>query len=139
MLFRTAIDSVERRDGVIFGVGTDIIETARIARVVARGRQYLETIFTENEIAYCEGKAHKSQHYAARYAAKEAALKALGVGQARGLAFRDIEVLNDENGQPQLFFHGRTSQMLERLQVKHAVLSLSHTRESAVAVIILEK
>jgi holo-[acyl-carrier protein] synthase len=71
---------------VIFGVGTDIIEVERIGRMVARGRQYLETIFTDKEIEYCESKARKSQHYAVRYAAKEAALKALNAGWQIGRA-----------------------------------------------------
>ncbi len=123
---------------MIFGVGTDIIEMERIAEMVARGRQYLQTIFTQNEIEYCESKAKKSQHYAVRYAAKEAALKALGTGWRDGLAFSDIEVIDDERGQPQVIVHGRVKDMFARQQIKRASVSLSHSRDCAIAVIILE-
>jgi len=124
---------------VIFGIGMDIIEMERIERLVARGKQHLETIFTTKEIEYCEGKARKSQHYAVRYAAKEAALKALGTGWRDGLSFCDIEVIDDAQGKPQLFVHGKAREMLDQHQIKQTSISLSHSRESAVAVIILEK
>lgn len=124
---------------MIFGVGTDIIEMERLAKMVARGRQYLETIFTEKEIEYCESKARKSQHYAVRYAAKEAALKALGVGWRDGFAFCDIEVIDDERGRPQILVHGKVKELFEHHQIKQTSISLSHSRESAIAVIILEK
>jgi len=123
---------------VIFGIGTDIIEVARIGKMVARGRQYLGTIFTEEEIIYCESKARKSQHYAVRYAAKEAALKALSVGWREGLAFCDIEVIDDDRGKPQVFVHGKVKDLFEQHQIKQTSISLSHSKESAIAVIILE-
>jgi holo-[acyl-carrier protein] synthase len=124
---------------VIFGIGTDIIETERIGKMVARGRQYLKAIFTEKEIEYCESKARKSQHYAVRYAAKEAILKALSVGWRDGLAFCDIEVIDDERGSPHVFVHGRVKDLFEHHQIKQTSISLSHSKESAIAVIILEK
>lgn len=124
---------------MIFGIGTDIIETERIGDMVARGRQYLETIFTDKEIEYCESKARKFQHYAVRYAAKEAALKALGTGWRDGLSFCDIEVIDDERGQPQVFVHGKVKELFEHHQIKQTSLSLSHSRETAIAVIILER
>ncbi len=123
---------------MIFGIGTDIIELERIGEMVARGREYLETVFTESEIAYCESKAHKAQHYAVRYAAKEAALKALGTGWRDGLSFADIEVIDDERGQPQVRLHGKVKQLFDRHQIKQTSISLSHSRQNAVAVIILE-
>jgi holo-[acyl-carrier protein] synthase len=123
---------------VIFGIGTDIIEVARIGEMAARGRQYLETIFTEKEIEYCESKARKSQHYAVRYAAKEAALKALSIGWRDGLGFCEIEVLDDERGKPQVFVHGKVKALFEQLQIKQTSISLSHSKESAIAVVILE-
>lgn len=123
---------------MIFGIGTDIIETERIGKLVARGRPYLETIFTEKEIEYCESKARKSEHYAVRYAAKEAALKALSVGWRDGLAFCDIEVIDDERGKPEVFVHGKVRELFERLQIQRTSISLSHSRETAIAVIILE-
>ncbi len=123
---------------VIFGIGTDIIEVERIEKMVARGRQYLDTIFTVKEIEYCEARARKSEHYAARYAAKEAVLKALGTGWRDGLAFSEIEVVNDELGKPRVLLHGRVKESFEYHQIKQTSVSISHSRDCAIAVIILE-
>ncbi len=123
---------------MIFGIGTDIIEVERVAKMVARGRQYLETIFTNQEIKYCETKAKKSEHYAARYAAKEATLKAIGTGWRDGFAFSDIEVINDRLGKPQVFLHGKVRRFFDRKQIRQISISLSHSKESAVAMIVLE-
>ena len=123
---------------MIFGIGTDIIETRRVGRIVARGRPYLESIFTQQEIEYCESKRRKSEHYAVRYAAKEAALKALGVGWSDGLALAEIEVVDDERGKPEVIVHGKVKELFEHQQIRHASLSLSHAKENAIAVIILE-
>ena len=124
---------------MIHGMGTDIFETKRMAKLVARGRPYLETIFTEKEIDYCESKARPSEHYAARYAAKEAILKALGTGWRDGLVFSDIEICTDELGKPQVFLHGKVKEFYDRQQIRQTLISLSHTREIAIAVAILEK
>jgi holo-[acyl-carrier protein] synthase len=124
---------------VIFGVGTDIIEVARMEKMVARGRQYLETIFTEKERDYCETRVRKSEHYAARYAAKEAFLKALGTGWRDGLAFSDIEIINDDLGKPQVFLHGEVKEFLDHHQIKQTSISISHIKEIAIAIVILEK
>jgi holo-[acyl-carrier protein] synthase len=123
---------------VIFGIGTDIIEVKRVGKMVARGRQYLETIFTEKEMHYCEAKARKSEHYAARYAAKEAILKALGTGWRGGLAYSDIEIINEEMGQPQVLVRGEVRNFFNDHQIQKTLISLSHTREIAIAVVILE-
>jgi holo-[acyl-carrier protein] synthase len=120
-------------------MGTDISETKRMAKLVAKGRPYLETIFTEKEIDYCESQARPCEHYAARYAAKEAVLKALGTGWRDGLAFSDIEIRNDELGKPQVFLHGKVKEFCDRHQIRQTVVSLSHTREIAIAVAILER
>jgi holo-[acyl-carrier protein] synthase len=124
---------------VIYGLGTDMLKVERMAKLVAKGRPYLATLFTEKEIAYCESKARKSEHYAARYAAKEAVLKALGTGWRDGLAFADIEILNDEMGKPEVFLHGKAKEFFDRQQIVQASISLSHTSETAMAVVILEK
>ena len=124
---------------MIFGIGTDIIEVERIEKMVARGRQYLETIFTEKEMEYCESKARKSEHYAVRYAAKEATFKALGTGWRDGFAFSEIEVINDELGKPQVFLNGKVKEFFDLHQIKQTSISLSHGKASAIAVIILEK
>jgi holo-[acyl-carrier protein] synthase len=109
-----------------------------MAKLVARGRPYLQTIFTDNEIDYCESKARPCEHFAARYAAKEAVLKALGTGWRDGLAFSDIEIRNDELGKPQAILHGKVRELCDRLQIRRTLVSLSHTREIAIAVAILE-
>ncbi len=123
---------------MIIGIGTDIIEVERIEKMVARGRPYLEAIFSKQEIEYCETKARKSEHYAARYAAKEATLKALGVGQRNGFAFSDVEVINDELGRPKIFPHGKVKDLFDSHQISQTSISLSHSKENAIAVIILE-
>jgi holo-[acyl-carrier protein] synthase len=124
---------------MIYGIGTDIFEVERIAKLVARGKSYLETVFTRNEMDYCEPKARKSEHYAARYAAKEAVLKALGTGWRDGLAFSDIEILDDELGKPQVLLHGKTKEFFEYQKIGQISISLSHTSDTAMAVAVLEK
>jgi len=124
---------------VIFGIGTDIIEVKRVEKMVAKGRQYLETIFTEKEMDYCEAKARRSEHYAARYAAKEAILKALGTGWRGGLAYSDIEITNEELGKPQVFVRGEVKVFFDHHQIQQTSISLSHTKEIAIAFIVLEK
>ena len=124
---------------MIFGVGTDIIEVARMEKLAAKGMQYLETIFTEKERDYCETRARKSEHYAARYAAKEAFLKALGTGFRDGLAFCDIEIINDDLGKPQVLLHGEVKKIFDHHQIGQISISISHVKEIAIAVVILEK
>jgi holo-[acyl-carrier protein] synthase len=124
---------------VIFGIGTDMIRVDRIEKLVEEGRPYLETIFTEREMDYCETRARKSEHYAARYAAKEALLKALGSGWRDGLAFSDIEIVNDKLGKPQVILHGEVKTHFESHHIRQTSISLSHIDEIAIAVVILEK
>lgn len=124
---------------MIHGIGTDLFEVDRMERLVARGKPYLETIFSENEINSCDAQARKSEHFAARYAAKEALLKALGTGWRGGLAFSDIEVLNDELGKPQVVLHGKVKAFCEEQQLTNILISLSHTKTTAIAVVVLER
>jgi len=123
---------------MIFGIGTDIIEVKRMDKLVSRGRQYLETIFSENEINYCETKAKRSEHYAARYAAKESILKALGTGWRGGLAYSDIEIINEESGKPQVFVRGEVKRYFDQHQIRQTSISMSHSKEIAIAFVILE-
>lgn len=123
---------------MIFGIGTDIVELERVQAMLARGRQHLETIFTDKEIEYCEGKARKAEHYGVRFAAKEAVLKALRCGWRNGLGFCEIEVLDDELGQPRVFVQGKVKALFEKQGIKQASISLSHSTENAIAVVILE-
>jgi len=124
---------------VIFGIGTDIIETEQFGSAAARGRQYLQTLFTPKEIEYCESKARAAQHYAVRYAAKQATLKALSAVSIRGPALCDIEIVDDERGMPEVFVYGRVKALFEEHHISRASVALSHCKDNAVAVVILEK
>ena len=123
---------------MIFSIGTEMIDTERMGQLVAKGRPQLEALFSAREIEYCESKTRKAQHYAVRYAAKGAALKALNAGGREGLALSDIEVIDDERGKPEVFVSGKVKDLFEHHRIKLASLSLSHTKESAIAVIILQ-
>lgn len=125
---------------MIFGIGTDIIEVARMERSLEKNDALMRRIFTEREQAYCnKGTVTRYQCYAARFAAKEAFFKALGTGYRYGMAFHEIEVLNDELGKPIVYPHGKVKEYLEKHQVKHIHLSVSHVKEMANAMVIMEK
>lgn len=123
---------------MIIGIGTDIIEVARIEKVMSRDTGFRDKIFTEGEIAYCEPKRNKYQHYAARFSAKEAFLKAVGTGWRFGVRFADIDVYHDEMGQPHIRTSGVAKELTERLSVSKIHVSLSHLKELATAVVVLE-
>jgi holo-[acyl-carrier protein] synthase len=124
---------------MIVGTGIDIAEVRRIAESMQRfGDRFLRRVFTEAEIRYCDSKANRAERYAARFAAKEAAMKALGTGWSRGVRWRDLEVTRQPGGRPTLAFHGKAAEFAARLGVKHVALSLSHTSEQAIAQVILE-
>lgn len=124
---------------VVFGIGTDIIEVERVEQMLARGKEYLDTIFTQAEVEYCESKVRKAQHFAARFAAKEAVLKALGTGWRDGFAFADIEIRNDELGQPQVIPHGKVKEFLDHHRIVRTAISMTHSGGLAIAVAILEQ
>lgn len=124
---------------MIFGIGTDIIEVARMEKHLVSNPKLLEKIFTTVEQAYAEPKAYKYQHYAARFSAKEAFFKALGTGYRYGMAFHEIEVINDELGKPVITVHGKVKAYLEKHGVKQIHLSISHVKEMANAFVVLEK
>ncbi len=124
---------------MIVGTGIDIAEVPRIAESIERfGDRFLRRIFTDGEIQYCDSKANRVERYAARFAAKEAAMKALGTGWSRGVRWRDIEVVRQPGGRPTIKFHGRAAGFAARLGTKNIALSLSHTAEQAIAQVILE-
>ena len=124
---------------MILGSGVDLCEVPRIEAAVARyGSRFLERIFTAREIAYADRKANRFERYAARFAAKEAGMKALGTGWHGGIAWRDFEVVNLPSGRPTLNFHGRAAEVAAKLGVRHVALSLTHTKEQALAMVILE-
>lgn len=124
---------------MITGIGTDLIEVDRLAGKISKDEGFRELVFSPNEILYCEGKANKYQHYAARFAAKEAFLKAIGTGWISGIAFNEIEISNDKNGKPLLNLVGATSKFLEAYGIGKTWVSLSHLSTISSAVVILEK
>lgn len=124
---------------MIVGTGIDIAEVPRIAESIERfGERFLKRVFTEGEIRYCDSKANRVERYAARFAAKEAAMKALGTGWNRGVRWRDVEVARQPGGRPTIVFHGKAAEFAAQLGAKNAALSLSHTPEQAIASVILE-
>lgn len=122
---------------MILGLGTDITDVARIAKSVADTR-FKERVFSPAEIAYCESRAHKNESFAARFAAKEAFFKALGTGWRGGLAFNEVEITNDDLGKPSLQLIGTTAGIVAEKNIISIHVSLSHTKETAIAVVIIE-
>ncbi len=123
---------------MIFGIGTDIIEVARMERHITSNSSLKEKLFTAREQAYSENKATVFQHYAARFAAKEAFFKALGTGYRYGMAFHEIEVVNDDLGKPIVHLHGKVKEFIEKEGIQHIHLSISHVKEMASAFVVLE-
>ena len=125
---------------MILGTGIDLCEVERIrkAMVAGYGGRFRTRVYTELEIAYAESKANKWERYAARFAAKEAGMKALGTGWHGGLGWRDLEVANLRSGRPTLRLHGKGAEIAARMGVKNISLSMTHTAEQAMAVVILE-
>ena len=124
---------------MIVGTGIDITEVPRIAAAIARhGERFLKRVFTAAEIRYCESKKNKAERYAARFAAKEAAMKAVGTGWRGGVSWTDIEVTREPGGRPTLRLSGKVKQHADRLGARRASLSLTHTEQTAMAQVILE-
>lgn len=124
---------------MIVGTGVDLAEVPRIQASVERfGRRFIERIYTPAEIAYVERKANKFERYAARFAAKEAGMKAIGTGWKRGVRWQDFEVANLPSGKPTLKLHGVAAKVAAGLGVTNVTLSLTHTKEYGLANVILE-
>jgi holo-[acyl-carrier protein] synthase len=124
---------------MIVGTGVDITEVPRIAATIERfGDRFVKRVFTDVEIRYCESKQNKAERYAARFAAKEAALKAIGTGWRGGVTWHDVEITREPGGRPVISFHGVAAQFASKLGVKRTHISLSHTVEHAIAHVILE-
>ncbi|MEK7407255.1 MAG: holo-ACP synthase [Acidobacteriota bacterium] len=124
---------------MIVGAGLDLAEVDRVRKAIERhGRRFLERVFTPAEIAYVERRGSRFQRYAARFAAKEAGMKAIGTGWRGGVRWQDFEVANLPSGQPTLRLHGQAGIVAGRLGVKHVSLSLTHTAGTAMAMVILE-
>jgi holo-[acyl-carrier protein] synthase len=124
---------------VILGIGTDLAEVPRIRRSIENfGDRFLGRIYTERERTYASRKANAAERFAARFAAKEAGMKAIGTGLRHGITWKDFEVVNEPSGRPTLRLTGVAKQIAERLGVQRISLSLTHTAEMAFAVVILE-
>lgn len=123
---------------MIIGTGIDIIEVERVAQRVGAELGFRELVFSKDEMQYCDSKAFPYQHYAARFAAKEAFLKAVGRGWDSGLALPEIEVINQPDGRPVLRLSGQTGEKLANLGIRSVHLSLSHLKSTATAIVILE-
>jgi holo-[acyl-carrier protein] synthase len=124
---------------VIVGLGIDLAEVERIRTAIERhGRRFTDRIYTVAEIAYVERKANRYERYAARFAAKEAAMKAISTGWRRGVRWQDFEVTNLPSGRPTLQFHGVAARIADELGVRNIALSLTHTAEQGMAIVILE-
>ena len=125
---------------MIVSIGIDIIEVARIREVLLRTPRFVERVYTQAERNYCDSRgAVTAQHYAARFAAKEAALKALQTGWRGGISWQDVEVSARENGAPYLIFTGQVKKIFEQFGATATHLSISHTSEHAIAQVILER
>jgi holo-[acyl-carrier protein] synthase len=124
---------------MIVGLGLDIAEIDRIeAAIVRHGAPFLERLFTPSEVAYCESHKAKYERYAARFAAKEAAMKALGTGWSHGVRWRDIEVTREPSGKPTLRLEGVAAQIAQRMGVKNISLTITHSGNLALAEVIFE-
>jgi holo-[acyl-carrier protein] synthase len=121
------------------GVGIDIIDVARVAQRIEKENGFKEMIFSVDEINYCESKANKFEHYAARFAAKEAFFKALGTGWITGTSFNEVSIINNIKGKPELILSGETKKTLHVLEAANIKISLSHLKTIATAIVIIEK
>ncbi|MFN8249159.1 MAG: holo-ACP synthase [Ferruginibacter sp.] len=123
---------------MIHGVGIDMIEVQRVEEKMLRHETFRSYVFSEAEIGYCEKATHKFEHYAARFAAKEAFFKAIGTGWKNGTAFNEVEITHDEQGKPFISFSGQTAITVASLNLGKISVSLSHLKTIASAVVIIE-
>jgi holo-[acyl-carrier protein] synthase len=124
---------------MVLGLGTDLIEIARVQDSMDRyGERFLHRVFTEGEIAYCLRKKNSAESFAARFAAKEAAAKALGTGISRGVSWKEFEVRREVGKRPTLHLSGRAEELAQSMGVRQVQLSLTHSRQLAMAVVVAE-
>lgn len=122
---------------MIKGLGTDLVDVIRINEKIKRP-SFVRAAFTENEILYCEKKKYQGQHFGARFAAKEAYMKAVGTGWGNQAEFKEIEVVNNADGKPEITLHGATLTHFNRMNFNTISVSLSHTKTNAMATVIIE-
>lgn len=122
---------------MIVGLGTDIVEIVRIGHMIERyGEHFLRRIYTDEEIRYCHRRREYVQHYAGRWAAKEAVMKVLGSGLAQAVRWKDIEILSRPSGQPEVVLHGPVRDLAQSREIDRVLLSISHCRAYATATAI---
>ena len=124
---------------MIYGIGTDIIKVERLQKSMEANPRFGEKLFTAAETAYCEGRASKFQSYAARFAAKEAVMKAFGTGWNERVHWLNIEILREGDDSPKVLLHNDTKALAEELGIRAIHLSLSHEKEYATAFVVMEK
>jgi holo-[acyl-carrier protein] synthase len=126
---------------MIVGIGVDIVDISRLERALdTHGERFRNRVFTPDEIAYCDQLARPGERYATRFAAKEAARKAIGAATpVRALSWHEVEIISSTEGAPQLRFHGRAAELIEQLGVQGVHVSLSHGNNQAIAFVVLEK
>ena len=123
----------------ILGIGTDIVECLRIAQMIERhGELFITRVYTQHEIQYCHSRKLATPHFAGRWAAKEAVLKALGTGWRRGISWRDVEIHNEPGGRPTVRLRGGARDVVEQLGISQMLISISHCRSHATAYALAE-
>jgi holo-[acyl-carrier protein] synthase len=123
----------------IIGIGTDIVECLRIAQMIERhGELFIQRVYTLHEIQYCQSRKQATQHFAGRWAAKEAVLKAIGTGWRRGISWRDVEIRNEPGGSPTVALRGGARDVVENLGITRMLISISHCRSHATAFAVAE-
>jgi holo-[acyl-carrier protein] synthase len=124
---------------MILGIGVDLCEVDRIEAAIGRhGERFVDRIYTPAERAYCESKPNQMERFAGRFAAKEAAMKAIGTGWRRGVAWRDFEVSRAPSGQPIIHFHGEAARIAAAMGVRRALVTITHTKAMAMAQVLLD-
>jgi holo-[acyl-carrier protein] synthase len=124
---------------MIVGIGIDLAEVDRVEAAIAKyGERFLQRLYTEAERRYCESKPNEFERFAGRFAAKEAAMKAIGTGWKRGVAWREFEVMRAPSGQPIIVFHGKAAEIATALGVKKALVTITHSKATAIAQVLLE-
>jgi holo-[acyl-carrier protein] synthase len=125
---------------MICGIGIDLVENGRLEKIINKwGIKFLNRVFSTGEIQYCGKHIQSAIHYGARFAAKESFLKALGIGLGMGVKLSDIEVIHDKNGKPFLALQGGAKVQIEKREITNIHLSLTHTKQYASAIVLLEK
>ena len=118
----------------VFGIGTDIVECNRIAQMIDKhDHMFIDRVFTPTEIEYCSNRKASTQHFAGRWAAKEAILKSLGTGWAKGISWTDIEICNEMGGQPKVRLGGGAREVCEKKGITDILVSISHCQDYATA------